>query len=169
MWRLAVRFLKLLIDRLDKDIYFSAFWTNGPNWPNGGEIDILEGVNDYTNNQATVHTSAGCTLASSNANSLSISGSVIGGTTVLPWTLGIKAVAYAQATVTPMDLDSIRTGEASMPVSRGIPLFVRFSSNHTNSEVGHDRGCCVFLPSRIDTSRYHGRGTPTRQLGSSSG
>jgi len=57
-----------------------AFWTNGPNWPNVGEIDIIEGVHDYTNNQATVHTSAGCTLASSNANSLSISGSVIGGT-----------------------------------------------------------------------------------------
>jgi len=57
-----------------------AFWSNGPNWPNGGEIDIIEGVNDYTNNQATVHTSAGCSLATGNANSLSISGSVIGGT-----------------------------------------------------------------------------------------
>lgn len=57
-----------------------AFWSNGPNWPNGGEIDIIEGVNDYTNNQATVHTSAGCNLASSSAGSLSISGSVIGGT-----------------------------------------------------------------------------------------
>lgn len=56
-----------------------AFWSNGPNWPAGGEIDIIEGVNDYTNNQATVHTSSGCTLASSNANSLAISGSVIGG------------------------------------------------------------------------------------------
>jgi hypothetical protein len=57
-----------------------AFWSDGPNWPSGGEIDIVEGVNDYTNNQATVHTSTGCYLASSNASSLSISGSVIGGT-----------------------------------------------------------------------------------------
>jgi len=56
-----------------------AFWTNGPNWPIGGEIDIVEGVHDYTNNQATVHTNPGCTLASSSANTLAISGSVIGG------------------------------------------------------------------------------------------
>lgn len=37
-----------------------AWWTNGPNWPNGGEIDILEGVNDQQQNQATLHTSEGC-------------------------------------------------------------------------------------------------------------
>ncbi|KAF7362471.1 GH16 domain-containing protein [Mycena venus] len=39
-----------------------AFWSNGPNWPTGGEIDIVEGVNDYTNNQATIHTAPGCNL-----------------------------------------------------------------------------------------------------------
>jgi len=57
-----------------------AFWSNGPNWPAGGEIDILEGVNDYTNNQATLHTNPGCTLASSDSKTLSISGTLIGGT-----------------------------------------------------------------------------------------
>lgn len=40
----------------------------------------MEGVHDYTNNQATVHTNPGCRLASSNPSSLAISGSVIGGT-----------------------------------------------------------------------------------------
>lgn len=41
-----------------------AFWTLGPNWPTGGEIDILEGVNDYTNNGMTLHTGPGCMIGS---------------------------------------------------------------------------------------------------------
>ncbi|WOO84688.1 putative glycosidase [Vanrija pseudolonga] len=39
-----------------------AWWQNGPNWPEGGEIDILEGVNDNTNNQVSLHTGVGCTM-----------------------------------------------------------------------------------------------------------
>ncbi|GAA5901443.1 hypothetical protein JCM6882_006279 [Rhodosporidiobolus microsporus] len=41
-----------------------AFWTVGENWPEGGEIDIIEGVHDQPQNQATLHTGAGCTLKS---------------------------------------------------------------------------------------------------------
>ncbi|KAF7784589.1 CAZyme family GH16 [Agaricus bisporus var. burnettii] len=57
-----------------------AFWTNanGLDWPEGGEIDIVEGVHDYTNNQATIHTEVGCTLPSTDQGVLAISGSVIG-------------------------------------------------------------------------------------------
>ncbi|EJD55251.1 hypothetical protein AURDEDRAFT_109653 [Auricularia subglabra TFB-10046 SS5] len=44
-----------------------AFWSNGPTWPVTGEIDILEGVNDQVNNQATIHTRAGCTIPTTNA------------------------------------------------------------------------------------------------------
>jgi len=39
-----------------------ALWEVGPNWPNGGEVDIVEGVNDVAPNQSTLHTSAGCTM-----------------------------------------------------------------------------------------------------------
>ena len=40
-----------------------SFWTRGPDWPLGGEIDVLENVNLATANQMTLHTSAGCTQA----------------------------------------------------------------------------------------------------------
>ncbi|KAH5767977.1 hypothetical protein HBI16_136480 [Parastagonospora nodorum] len=39
-----------------------AFWTFGPNWPTGGEIDILEGVNEATHNGMTLHTGPGCSV-----------------------------------------------------------------------------------------------------------
>ncbi|KAI0030483.1 endo-beta-glucanase [Vararia minispora EC-137] len=38
-----------------------AIWEVGPDWPNGGEVDIIEGTNDIPN-QATLHTSSGCTM-----------------------------------------------------------------------------------------------------------
>jgi hypothetical protein len=57
-----------------------AFWTNGANWPVTGEIDIVEGVNDYTNDQVTIHANTGCQLPTSNITALGISGSVISGT-----------------------------------------------------------------------------------------
>lgn len=43
-----------------------AFWMVGPNWPAGGEIDIIEGVHDQQSNQMTLHTSPGCTLDDGN-------------------------------------------------------------------------------------------------------
>jgi len=42
-----------------------AFWMVGPNWPNEGEIDIIEGVNENQNNVlTTLHTSGGCDQSS---------------------------------------------------------------------------------------------------------
>jgi hypothetical protein len=34
----------------------------GPDWPTGGEIDIIEGVNDQTHNGMTLHTAPGCKI-----------------------------------------------------------------------------------------------------------
>lgn len=39
-----------------------ALWATGPDWPNQGEIDIIEGVNDDDYNSMTLHTSVGCTV-----------------------------------------------------------------------------------------------------------
>nr|OQO27559.1 hypothetical protein B0A51_04472 [Rachicladosporium sp. CCFEE 5018] len=40
-----------------------AFWMVGPDWPSNGEIDIIEGVNDQTVNDMTLHTGPGCTIS----------------------------------------------------------------------------------------------------------
>ncbi|KAI8990389.1 concanavalin A-like lectin/glucanase domain-containing protein [Trametes punicea] len=40
-----------------------SFWTMGQNWPQGGEIDIMEGVNQMTNDQMTLHANPGCVQA----------------------------------------------------------------------------------------------------------
>ena len=48
-----------------------AFWTFGPNWPNSGEIDIIEGVNQQTTDSITLHTSAGCNFESTGSLSTS--------------------------------------------------------------------------------------------------
>lgn len=44
-----------------------AFWMVGPNWPNAGEIDIIEGVNSQSTNAMTLHTGDGCSITNNNA------------------------------------------------------------------------------------------------------
>jgi hypothetical protein len=47
-----------------------AFWSFGPNWPYSGEIDIIEGRNDQSNNQATLHTGPGCVMPTPDASKM---------------------------------------------------------------------------------------------------
>jgi len=42
-----------------------AVWEVGDNWPYGGEVDIVEGVNDQGPNLSSLHTSPGCTMPGS--------------------------------------------------------------------------------------------------------
>ena len=44
-----------------------AFWLLGPDWPNNGEVDIIEGVNSQSSNNMALHTSAGCTITHTGA------------------------------------------------------------------------------------------------------
>jgi hypothetical protein len=40
-----------------------AYWTSGPNWPNSGEIDIIEATNLQKTPIITLHSGTGCTVA----------------------------------------------------------------------------------------------------------
>ncbi|KAK5133255.1 hypothetical protein LTR08_007989 [Meristemomyces frigidus] len=44
-----------------------AFWLVGPDWPNQGEIDIIEGANDQSTNDMTLHTGEGCSITNNGA------------------------------------------------------------------------------------------------------
>jgi len=46
-----------------------AFWLFGPNWPNSGEIDVIEGVNLAGTDTITLHTAAGCTINTAGSQS----------------------------------------------------------------------------------------------------
>jgi len=45
-----------------------AWWLVGPNWPNNGEIDIIEGVDKQATVATTLHTSNGCDMSSESSS-----------------------------------------------------------------------------------------------------
>eukprot|EP00483_Globobulimina_turgida_P001412 UN01414 len=45
-----------------------AWWTVGPNWPSGGEIDIIEEVDVATRDAPTLHTNPGCDMTNAPKN-----------------------------------------------------------------------------------------------------
>jgi len=92
----------------------------GPNWPNSGEIDIIEGVNTGSQNQMTMHTSNGCTLAGSNCQGNTgcpIKGggsssygngfnSANGGTYAMEWTSSQISIWFFSRGSEPKDINS---------------------------------------------------------------
>lgn len=44
-----------------------ALWSYGTDWPNMGEIDVIEGVNSNPTNEITLHTSGSCTMNPGNS------------------------------------------------------------------------------------------------------
>ncbi|KAL9060344.1 MAG: hypothetical protein Q9162_000748 [Coniocarpon cinnabarinum] len=51
-----------------------AWWTVGPNWPNQGEIDIIEGVNSQTTNLISLHTSDQCSTTGAGGTASVVTG-----------------------------------------------------------------------------------------------
>lgn len=51
-----------------------AFWllSTSAQWPNGGEVDIIEGVNTQSTNTMAVHTNAGCSISNNGSMSSQI-------------------------------------------------------------------------------------------------
>jgi hypothetical protein len=47
------------------DVLTISSWTVGPSWPNNGEVDIIEGVNQQSTDSMTLHTASGCTINNS--------------------------------------------------------------------------------------------------------
>lgn len=47
---------------------FYFYFNLGPNWPNNGEIDIIEEVNDANNDQSTLHTGSNCDFSNVKKN-----------------------------------------------------------------------------------------------------
>lgn len=54
-----------------------AYWMQGPNWPNDGEIDVVENVNLATTNRYTLHTLDGCTHPDATSSSGIETGTVV--------------------------------------------------------------------------------------------
>ncbi|KAK8139638.1 Endo-1-3(4)-beta-glucanase [Apiospora sp. TS-2023a] len=96
-----------------------AFWSVGPNWPNSGEIDIMEGVNTAKVNTMTLHTSSGCSFkqgdckgnqgCGANATDTQSFGSgfnqIGGGTYAMEWTSNaIKVWFFSRTSGMPQDV-----------------------------------------------------------------
>ncbi len=119
----------------------------GPTWPITGEIDIIEGVNNYTHNQATVHTNVGCTIASSNSSVLSITGTVIGGTNCAADETGNEGCGIRAGTDNSFGAAFNANGGGVYASTSSVTLPATINGKST-SAMGLDRRFRVFLHTR---------------------
>ncbi|KAH9879897.1 hypothetical protein J1614_001921 [Plenodomus biglobosus] len=117
-----------------------AFWLlSGKNkdgdelrWPYGGEIDILEGVNDQTTNSVTLHTSSGCIVDNSSTTLAPGYGSTPGSNSVPLSFTGTMATSNCDVAAPNQDKNagcSIRALPSLPPTSDN------HNDNHTASPV----------------------------------
>ncbi|KAF8679935.1 glycoside hydrolase family 16 protein [Rhizoctonia solani] len=112
-----------------------AYWTtNTVNWPQAGEIDIIEGVNDQGPNAATLHTTPGCTQPYTPpvANSYGPAFNSVGG----GWYAMERTSTYIKVWFWPRNSGAVpsqvRNGASSIDTStwgRPFALFVNSSCN----------------------------------------
>lgn len=146
-----------------------AFWTFGPNWPDSGEIDIIEGVNLQLTDSITLHSSEGCVLEGSGSIPTSVLASTScagdtgcsfttanplnygtgfniagGGVYAMEWTSSVIQVYFFPRLLIPADI----TAGTPDPSTWGTPL-ARFSgsgcdidSNFKNHQIVFDTTFC---------------------------
>jgi len=162
----TVRALSAVFCLVETNVFFSP----GPNWPINGEIDIIEGVGDYTNNQATIHTNPGCTLSTSNSNSLLISGSVVGGTDCAALTTGNQGCGIRSNSNKSYGAAFNNNGGGTYASAFDLIIpAMNYVRRMYCSAVGFLWNFCLFFPEWIRTSRPGGRCAEPRYMGVSAG
>lgn len=123
------RLLKQCLDVLTVNAVrrtWPAVWEVGANWPNQGEIDILEGANDVSPNQATLHTGAGCSMP----NNRAMTGYVVS-PVLFVWIFilisGLRMVSTATSTPLAMNHAASKPFRRTLTVQHSTPQAADFT------------------------------------------
>lgn len=90
-----------------------------------------------------------------------MSGSVIGGTDCSALNTGNQGCGIRAGTGKSFGPGFNSNGGGVYASESWNAIVFLLSLIYTDSEMGRDRHCCIFFPSRIHTSRHHSRDTLT--------